>query len=468
MRWLGAILAILLVLGLPAGVGARVPDSAAEISLTFAPVVEAAAPAVVNVYSRKVIENADQMQGVFRDPFFRRFFGDHFGLGLPRRQRIENALGSGVLIREDGIVVTNHHVIEGSDEITVVLSDRREFEAEIVGADERTDIAVLRLIDPPPGLPHLIPRRSDDLKVGDLVVAVGNPFGVGQTVTMGIVSALARTTVGVTDFRSFIQTDAAINPGNSGGALVDTQGRLVGINTAIYSRSGGSNGIGFAIPAELVSATVAGILEYGRPVRPWLGAEGQAVEADMAEALGLEVPRGVLINQVTANGPAARAGLAVGDVVVAVDGRPVSDEQALRFRVATLSVGGQAALRVLRNGQPRDLTIELVAPPEQPPSNINRIDGRSPFAGTTVANLNPALIEELGLGPGEGVVILDVARGTPARRVGLRPGDRVAEVNGSEITRVVDLIGELRRHRGPAWRAVILRGERRLVLSLGG
>ena len=269
-----------------------VPDTRQEIQLSFAPVVRATAPAVVNIYSRRVVQA--RASPLFDDPFFRRFFGQGSPLGVPR-QRIENSLGSGVIVAPEGVIATNRHVVAGADEVTVVLADRREFEARILGTDERTDVGVLKVETGGESLPYLAFRDSDTVEVGDLVLAIGNPFGVGQTVTSGIVSATAQTRVGITDLNFFIQTDAAINPGNSGGALVDLEGRLIGINTAIYSQSGGSIGIGFAIPADMVRSVVAGFTSFGRLQRPWLGAAGREVTNDVAHALGLRRPAGVLI-----------------------------------------------------------------------------------------------------------------------------------------------------------------------------
>ncbi|WP_342241987.1 trypsin-like peptidase domain-containing protein, partial [Inquilinus sp. OTU3971] len=297
-RFAGAAAAVLLLLAGPAVAEPVVPTSRAEIDLSFAPLVRSAAPAVVNIYARHmVVERANPL---FDDPFFQRFFGDDMPGGRPR-QRVENSLGSGVVVGSGGLVVTNHHVIKDADQITVVLSDRTEYEAELVLSDERTDLAFLKLKDlAGRSLPALPLGDSDALEVGDLVLAIGNPFGVGQTVTMGIVSAIARTAVGISDYDFFIQTDAAVNPGNSGGALIDMKGRLVGINTAIYSRTGGSLGIGFAIPANMLRSMMRAAETGQKVVRPWLGADGQAVDRSLAEAYGLDRPAGVLVNGVTA------------------------------------------------------------------------------------------------------------------------------------------------------------------------
>ncbi|MDP6786515.1 MAG: Do family serine endopeptidase [Rhodospirillales bacterium] len=438
----------------------RAPISRAELQLSFAPLVEKAAPAVVNIYTRKV-QRTRSFSPLFDDPFFRRFFGQGFGLAVPR-ERVQNSLGSGVIVRGDGLVVTNHHVIEGADEITLVLFDRREFDAELVGSDERTDLAVLRFDTGGETMPFLRFGDSDALKVGDLVLAIGNPFGVGQTVTSGIVSALARTQVGISDLNFFIQTDAAINPGNSGGALVGMDGALVGVNSAIYSKTGGSLGIGFAIPANMVRSVIAGVTDGGRLVRPWFGAQGQGVTAEIASSLGLDRPRGVLISKVFPGGPADRAGLGVGDVVVAVNGKAVNDDEALKFRVATLQVGGTAELKVWRRGREHRLLVELVAAPEDPPSEVTELSGTHPFSGATVANMSPALADELGRDGFEaGVIILQLRRASTADRLRFRVGDLVASVNGTRIESVRHLKAVMAK---PAkhWRITIRRNGKTL------
>ena len=443
-----------------------VPRSRQQIQLSFAPLVETAAPAVVNIYSRRTVRTRGGPR-LFDDPFFRRFFGEEFGFGRPR-QRVQNALGSGVIVDPDGIVITNHHVIAGADQITVVLADRREFDAQLVGSDERTDLAVLRIDPGGEALSTLAFRDSDDLAVGDLVLAIGNPFGVGQTVTGGIVSALARTNVGIGDLNFFIQTDAAINPGNSGGALIDMDGRLIGINTAIYSRSGGSMGIGFAVPSNMVRSVLAGLTEGGRLVRPWLGAWGQAVTADIATSLGLDRPAGVLVNEVYPDSPAARAGVVVGDVLRAVNERPVDDPDALDYRVATLPLGESATLTLWRRGREQSVSLSAEPPPEDPPRDVTRIGGRAPLAGATIANMSPALADELGLDRfAPGVVIIGLRRGTPAARFGFRPGDTLREINGQAIGAVADARRALDGVR-PEWRVVIDRDGETLSLVVGG
>jgi Do/DeqQ family serine protease len=443
-----------------------VPQSPVAVKQSFAPVVKRAAPAVVNVYVRHRVEQ--MVSPFFDDPFFGRLFGERFGIP---RERILNSLGSGVLVRPDGMVVTNNHVIQGSGdtEITAALSDGREFPAKVILKDEQTDLAVLRLEAPGVQFPAIEFADSDGLEVGDLVLAIGDPFGVGQTVTSGIVSALARTQVGISDYQFFIQTDAAINPGNSGGALVDMDGKLAGINTAIFSKSGGSHGIGFAIPSNMVRLVVQSALKGGKLQRPWLGASLQAVTPDLAESLGLDRPSGALISKVHAKGPAARAGLRAGDVVTSVDDKPVQDPQAFQYRFVTKGIGGTTTLGVLRNGQKLKTTISLVAPVEDPPRDARDLEGRHPLSGANVANLSPAVAQELGLEDDsrEGVVVLEVKDNTPAARIGVKRGDIVVSVNNEKVNSVSDLVGAL-KISGGGWRLSVERGDKVFNLAIQG
>ncbi len=450
-----------LLLAGPVSAQTAVPQNREQVKMSFSPLVKRAAPAVVNVFSRRVVRT--QASPLFNDPIFRQFFGNNGPFGL-QKERVEQSLGSGVIVGADGTVVTNHHVIKDAQEIRVVLADRREFDAKVLLSDQRTDLAVLKIDAPREQLPMLVLGDSDRVEVGDLVLAIGNPFGVGQTVTSGIVSAVARTAVGVGDFRSFIQTDAAINPGNSGGALIDLDGRLVGINTAIYSQSGGSIGIGFAIPAALVRTILDGALHGGRIVRPWLGAGGQSVTSDIAQGLKMQHPGGVLINEVTPGGPAAQAGLAVGDVVLAIEGHEVDDSDGMRFRLATMPATGPAKLTVWRGGQRREVTAMLVPPPETPPRNMVDMKGQEPFAGATVGNLNPAFVEELGLpGNSKGVVVDKVTPGTPAAQLGLQRGDVIAGINDRNVETVARLQEALGSINGP-WKLAIKRGDKVLTV----
>lgn len=423
----------------------EVPESREEVMLSFAPVVKKAAPAVVNIFTKRKEQRKSPVSSLLDDPFFRRFFGDNFN-DKRSREREQSSLGSGVIVDEEGLIVTNEHVIKGATEIKVVLADRREFEAEVVLTDERTDLAVLR-VDPGDGdLPVIEMRDSDDVEVGDLVLALGNPFGVGQTVTSGIVSALARTQVGITDFSFFIQTDAAINPGNSGGALVTLDGRLIGINTAIYSRTGGSIGIGFAIPADMVRTVVDSARSGEGLVRAWAGLIAQNLTSELAEGLRLDRPSGVVISDIYEGGPADRAGIDAGDVIVTIDDQPVNDLQSLRYRIATGSLGGSLDVQVLRKGEVISTELPLEPPPETPPRNEVRLLGHHPLGGAYVASLSPALSEELEMPDNwNGVVITRVQRGTPARRVGFRPRDIILAVNGQTFERSGDLADALDR-----------------------
>ena len=412
-----------------------VPETKAEIALSFAPVVRRVTPAVVNVYATRKVEA--RLNPLFADPFFRQFFGGGGGGEAPAR--IQSSLGSGTIIDPSGIIVTNVHVIRDAQDVKVALADKREFEADILLKDERTDVAVIK-IRQTGTYPSIEIGDSEALQVGDLVLAVGNPFGVGQTVTQGIVSGLARTQVGGGDYRHFIQTDAAINPGNSGGALVDLQGRLVGVPSQIYSQSGGSIGIGFAIPSTIVKFVLDQAKTGSVVHRPWLGATLQNVTADVAEGLGIDRPIGALVTGLVPKGPAAEAGLQVGDLLVGIDGHDVDDPDAFGFRFGTRPLGGSVPVDAIRKGHLIRLQIASRAAPETPPRETKRIEATSPFAGATVMNLSPAVAEEMRL-PFDlsGVVIADVAAGSPAQQVGFQKGDIVREVNGTAIDRTATL-----------------------------
>jgi len=444
----------------------QVPSGQAQVKLSYAPVVKRAAPAVVNVYVRRKVRV--RSSPFANDPFFSRFFGG--GFGMPR-ERVQSSLGSGVIVSPDGVIVTNHHVIKarGEAKIKVALADKREFPARVILKDERTDLAVLRLDAPGVTFPYLKFEDSEGLEVGDIVLAIGNPFGVGQTVTSGIVSALARTQVGVADYKFFIQTDAAINPGNSGGALVDMAGRLVGVNTAIYSRSGGSLGIGFAIPSNMVRQVVVSALRGKSVKRPWFGAKLQKVTPDIAESLGLDRPAGALVQQVHKSSPAHKAKLRPGDVIVQVSEKSVADPEAFRYRFSTRPLGGSVPLLVMREGGKISVTVSLEEAPETPPRNETEVDGRNPFAGARVANLSPALTEELSIDEeAYGVIVLDVRRGTPASNTRfLRPRDIIVALNGKRI-KSVSQFSEVVKHSARQWRVSLKRNGRILNVVIGG
>ena len=430
-----------------------VPGDRTQVQYSYAPVVKRATPAVVNVYASRVERRRNNP--IFDDPVFRHFFGQGPG---QEQSNTARSLGSGVIVDSSGLVVTNNHVIEGMTAVKVALTDRREFDADIVLRDPRTDLAVLR-IKGGKDFTAIELGDSDALEIGDIVLAIGNPFGVGQTVTQGIVSALARTQTGISDYGFFIQTDAAINPGNSGGALVDMSGRIIGVNSAIYSRSGGSVGIGFAIPANMVRVVVANA-RGGRALvrRPWLGAGLQAVSREIADSIGLERPAGALVANIQPKSPAENAGLRRGDVITAVDNLSVDDPEALGFRLGTRELGGTANLAILRNGKPATLTVQLAPAPETPAREEARIGGRSPFTGATIVNYSPAVGEETGVEDvREGVIVSEVAENSPAASLNLQRGDVIVAVNDERMLRTADVQATLAK-RVRFWRITIKRG----------
>jgi Do/DeqQ family serine protease len=462
LRLLGYLAVWSALVGTAPAQDARVPSSAGEIKLSFAPAVKRVTPAVVNVYAARVVQNRVPL---FDDPIFRRFFGG--GSGGPREQ-VQRSLGSGVIVDASGLVVTNNHVNENADQIKVALADKREFDADRVLKDARSDLAVLRIKDGRERFTSVDFGDSDALQVGDLVLAIGNPFGVGQTVTHGIVSAVARTQIGITDYQFFIQTDAAINPGNSGGALVDLSGRLVGINTAIFSRSGGSQGIGFAIPANMVRAVVASAKGGATVVRrPWLGAKLQAVSPEIAESLSLKRPVGALVSAIAPKSPAARAGLRTGDLMMAIDGQPIDDINAFDYRLATKPLGGHTEVAILRGGHEVKVTIPLETAPESPRQET-LIRVRSPLLGAKLANLSPLVAEELRLDySAEGVVVTDVENGSIAQSAGFQKGDIVVAVNNAKIAIMQDLLRAISQPMR-LWRLTIVRGGQEISAVFGG
>jgi len=455
------VIAAVLAFAAPAmAASSAVPQSMDAVHLTFAPVVKKVAPAVVNVYARSVVQQ--QVNPLFADPFFQQFFG----YSPQMRRRVEQSLGSGVIVGSDGLVLTNNHVIAGASDIVVALSDHREFKAKVVQADPHLDLAVLKIDTKGEKLPTVEFGNSDDLQVGDLVLAIGDPFGVGQTVTMGIVSALARTQGSASDYSFFIQTDAAINPGNSGGALVTTEGKLAGINSSIVSNSGGNIGIGFAIPANLAKRFVESAGHGGMQLA-WFGADGQAVTADIAGSLGMSAPAGVLLKSVYPGGPAAQAGLKVGDVVLAVDGYATDDMQSLNYRVAVHKPGDAPSVKVLSGGHVKSVSVKLGEPPAAP-HDAATIGGRNPLTGAKVETLSPAVAFELHMDSGaKGVVVTGTTPNTPSSGYGFQAGDIVLGVNGQQIGSVKQLESALNA-AGGQWDLVIDRGGSRMRLSVSG
>ncbi|WP_262273012.1 Do family serine endopeptidase [Microvirga yunnanensis] len=459
-----SLTALLLALGV-AGAQAQTqrvaPESKAQVQLSFAPVVRQTTGSVVNVYASR----SERRQNAAMEDYFRRFFGDN-APGVPRG-RSQSSLGSGVIVDPSGLVITNNHVIENMNEVKVALADRREFAADILLRDPRTDIAVLKLKDAT-NLQAIELGDSEALQVGDLVLAIGNPFGVGQTVTQGIVSALARTQVGISDYQFFIQTDAAINPGNSGGALIDMNGRVVGINTAIYSRSGGSIGIGFAVPSSMVRVVLNSAKGGAKNVvRPWLGARLQPVDGDIANGLGLERPTGVLVTAVYDKGPAAEAGLKRGDAILLVDGQPVDNPDSFGYRFTLKGTQGQAPLTVLRGGKQTTVQVRLMPPPENPPREPVRGKARTPFAGATLVNMSPAVADELQIEiADDGVVVADLEDRSVAAGVGFEKGDQIVAINGERLASTKDADRLINRNGG-YWEITVNRGGRVFTTVLG-
>lgn len=425
----------------------ELPSGRQQIQLSFAPIVKKVSPAVVNIYTKQVVTS--RVSPFAGDPFFSQFFG-----GRMRRQ-VEGALGSGVIVDAGGLIVTNAHVAKDADEITVVLSDGREFEGKVALRDDPSDLALIRIETKGEQLPHAQLQPSESLEVGDLVVAIGNPFGVGQTVTSGIVSALARSSLDISDFNFFIQTDAAINPGNSGGPLVDLEGNVIGINSAIYSRDGGSLGIGFAIPSEMVASVIAAEKSGGKDVtriaRPWLGVSTQNITAEIAKTLGMDRPAGVLVNTLHPSSPLQKAGVKVGDAILSINGKPIKDSAEAKFRMATVPLGEKAKFEISRQGQHQTLDVEAVAPPDIPAREETPLAGEHPLNGATIGNINPAVTIEMGLDNADrGVAVLKTEPGTYASRV-VSAGDIIVSINGEKIKTVKDANAALAKSGAGGW-----------------
>ncbi|MBS0252878.1 MAG: Do family serine endopeptidase [Proteobacteria bacterium] len=440
------------------------PPSREAIQYSYAPIVKKAAPAVVNVYVRSRVRTFDSPFA--NDPFFRHFFGDSFGRPS---ERVLSSLGSGVIVNREGLVVTNTHVIKGGSDaaIRVALSDKREFDAKVIAQDDKADIAVLKIEGGDGNFPFLQFDDSDSLEVGDLVLAIGNPFGVGQTVTSGIVSALSRSEIGQSDSQVFIQTDAAINPGNSGGALVDMAGRLVGINTMIYSQSGGSVGIGFAIPSNLVRV-YAESAEKGRKVeKPWLGAKLEAMTRDFAEGLGLDRVSGAVVTRLYDKGPGADAGLQAGDVITHVDGVEVVDARAVYYRLMTKGIGRTARLTVIRNKKPIDIEMPLVAAPKPGKGDAKNLSGNHPLDGARISNILPSVADEFNLDQADGVVVTSVRDRSLAQQFGFQPGDVIVAIGKTKIANVDEAEHAL-AYRQQLWQISVKRGNRVLQLQVPG
>jgi Do/DeqQ family serine protease len=444
----------------------EVPPTREALQYSYAPIVRKATPAVVNVYVRSRVRT--QVSPFANDPFFQRFFGGRGGFGLPQ-ERIQSSLGSGVIISADGVIVTNTHVVKGGTDtqIRVALSDKREFDARIIAQDERTDLAVLKIEKGGRDFPFLQFADSDKLEVGDVVLAIGNPFGVGQTVTSGIISALARTEMAQAETQVFLQTDAAINPGNSGGALVDMNGRLAGINTMIFSQSGGSVGIGFAIPSNLVRLYADNAVAGRKIERPWLGGQLETVDRERAQALKLDRVSGALVVRLTNHGPAAKAGMQVGDVIVRVDEFEVGDSHSVLYRLTTRGIGNNSRIELIRDGKHITVEVPLLPAPKPGKDDVRNLSGNHPFDGARVSNILPSVADELNLDETDGVVIVAVRSGGVASRLDFQPGDIIVQINNDKIADVIAL-DQLTRTPQRMWSVTIKRAGRLMKLQMSG
>ena len=404
-----------------------------KLSDALAEVADVVRPSVVNVSTTSTVTMEENPEGdLFNDPFFRHFFGDQFG--HQKRKYKSAALGSGVIFSGNGYILTNNHVVTGAEEIKVVLSDKREFKGKIVGTDPRTDLAVIKINAR--DLPAAKLGDSSKLKAGDIVLAVGTPFGLNSTVTMGIVSAVGRSNVGIADFEDFIQTDAAVNPGNSGGALVNTNGEVVGINTAIFSTSGGYMGVGLAIPSDMAKTVMDSIIKHGKVIRGWLGVSIQDLTPDIAKSLGIKQQTGALVADVVKDSPAEKAGLKRGDVIVSLDGKPVEDSTSLRNMVSAAAPGKTVEFKILREGKELSVTATLAEFKER--KAVKKVEYNNVLKGITVQELTASLRDQLGVPENmNGVVITNIGADSPAQGI-LQAGDVVLEVNRHDIKNLSD------------------------------
>jgi serine protease Do len=418
----------------------------------FAPIVKSVLPDVVNISTSKMVKTSDQFQmPEDMPPFFRQFFGQDFGQDFSNRapkqhSEREDSLGSGVVVSTDGYILTNNHVVEGATDVRVTFSDKRQLEARIVGTDPKTDIAVLKVDGS--NFPAITIGDSSKVQVGDYALAIGDPFGVGQTVTMGIISAKNRGNLGIEDYEDFIQTDAPINPGNSGGALVNDRGELIGINTAILSHgSGGNEGIGFAIPVNLARSVMNQIVEHGKVERAYLGIMVQDVTPGISKAMGLKDMKGVLVGDVTPSGPASKSGIQRGDVILEVNGKPMEDSRELRMTISMMSPGSIAHLKLLRNGDAKDVSVKLAElPSEGQQAKADEGSTEGALEGVTVQDLDADTAQQLGLSPATtGVVVTSVDPSSPMASAGLQRGDVIQEVNHQRVNNVAEYKAAVRK-----------------------
>ena len=423
-------------------VSSRSAEMLTQLSDALSEVAAIATPSVVNISTTRVIKQTEQTPfDLFDDPFFRRFFGDQFQQPNVPREHKEQSLGSGVIVSEDGYIVTNNHVIEKSQEIKVQLTNKRDYKAKLIGADPKTDIAVIKI--DATGLPALAWGDSNTLRVGEIVFAIGNPFGLNSTLTMGVISAVGRANVGIADYEDFIQTDAAINPGNSGGALINAHGELVGINTAIVSRSGGYQGIGFAVPSSMAKQVMESLIKFKKVVRGWLGVSIQEVTSDLAEEFGVKDLKGALVSGILKGSPAEKAGIKQGDVVRAFNGKDVEDTGHLRNMVSQTPVGRSVKVKLLRQKKELELEVTIAELPkklgEAAAESPGGDDGEesSALSGVTVRELTPDLAKRFGLSEGDaGIAVIRVDPASRAYEAGIRPGDVILQVNQKDVATV--------------------------------
>ena len=409
-------------------------ETLAKTGQAMAEVVAAVKPAVVNISSTHTVKSQGTPHPFFNDPLFRKYFGEEFGGNEKPREFKRASLGSGVIVDEDGYILTNSHVVKDADEIKIKLSDKREFKGKVIGMDPKTDLAIIKI--EAHNLPLLKMGNSDKMKVGETVIAIGNPFGLNQTVTSGIVSAVGRANVGIADYEDFIQTDAAINPGNSGGALVNVHGELIGINTAIFSTSGGYQGIGFAVPSNMAKAVMNSLIKNGKVVRGWLGVAIQPVTADLAKQFGLKEEKGVLVGDVTEGSPAEKAGILRGDVIVEYDGKEIADPAGLRNMVAGTLPDSQVPIKVLRDGKPETLAITIAELPASIQKTASDFDNH--LRGVQVQDVTPEIRNKLNIPKhATGVIITGMQEGSAAEGV-LAQGDLILEINRKKIGSLKD------------------------------
>jgi serine protease Do len=424
-------------------VSSRSVETLSQLSDALSEVAGVATPSVVNISTTRLIKQSEQAFDFFDDPFFRRFFGDQAPHPNIPKEHKEQSLGSGVIVSEDGYIVTNNHVIEKSQEIKVLLSNKRDYKAKLIGADPKTDLAVIKI--EAKGLAALPWGDSNKLRVGEIVFAIGNPFGLNQTVTMGVIGAVGRANVGIADYEDFIQTDAAINPGNSGGALINAKGELVGINTAIVSRTGGYQGIGFAVPSSMAKQVMDSLIKYKKVVRGWLGVSIQEVTSDLAEEFGVKDLKGAIVSGVMKESPAEKAGIKQGDVLLQFNGKDVEDTGQLRNMVSQTPIGSKVKMKLFRNKKEMDVEVTIAEQPKKLGEAATELEPgdnqeeSNALSGVTVREITPELARRFSIKEGDaGVIVVKIDPGSKAFEAGIRPGDMVTQINQKDIATIED------------------------------